>query len=288
MPLGLLTSLVVLGSAFMHAAWNALVKTGDDRMVTMAVVCTVWLILGGALAAALPLPARGAWPFLAASVPLQLVYLLALLRMYRLGDLSQTYPIARGTAPPVLALLSALAAGEWLAPLEWLGVAGVSLGILVLALPGTNAGPALAGRRQARAVRAALLTGVLIVCYTFVDGLGVRRAGSAPVYAAWLFMLVGIPWAVLLVTLRLRRPGRVPARLLGPGLLAGALSMLAYSLIIWALGHAPMGPVAALRETGVIFAALLGTLTLGEPFGRRRVLASALVALGVTLLNLPG
>lgn len=283
MTLGLLTSLVVLGSAFMHAAWNALVKTEGDRLVTMAVVCTVWLVLGGALAAARHWPERAAWPYLAASVPLQLLYLLALLRMYRLGDLSQTYPIARGTAPPVLALLSAVVAGEWLPPLERLGVAGVSLGILVLAWPGARA-----VHRHGPAVRAALLTGALIVCYTFVDGLGVRRAGGAAVYAAWLFLLVGVPWAVLLLGLRLRHPARVPARLLGPGLVAGALSMLAYTLIIWALSRAPMGPVAALRETGVIFAALLGTFTLGEPFGRRRVLAAALVATGVALINLPG
>jgi drug/metabolite transporter (DMT)-like permease len=279
----LLVTGVVLGSALMHATWNALVKTGDDRLVTLALISTVWLVLGGALAAWLPLPAAASWPFLLTSVALHYVYLFALLLMYREGDLSQVYPIARGSAPLLLALLSALLVGERLPALEWAGVALVSAGILSLTVQGR-----LPRGREWRPIGAALFTGVLIVCYTLNDGLGVRRTDAALGYAVWLFFLQGLPWCALLVWLRVRRPERVPLRLLGPGLLAGALSMAAYGLVLWALSVAPMGPIAALRETGVIFAAAIGALKLGEPFGRRRILASALVALGVACLNWPG
>jgi len=279
----LLITGVVLGAALMHAAWNALVKTGDDRVVTLALLSTVWLVIGGALVAVLPVPARAAWPFVLTSVGLHYVYLLGLLWMYREGDLSHVYPIARGSAPLLLAGGSVLVAGEVLPPPEWAGVALVSLGILSLALQG-------GGRRRTawRPTGAALFTGVVIAGYTLTDGLGVRHTGNAVAYAAWLFCLQGVPWVAVLLWLRLRQPARVPARLVGPGLLAGGLSMLAYGLVIWALSLAPMAPIAALRETGVIFAALIGHFLLGEPFGRRRILAAALVACGVAVLNWPG
>ena len=274
---------VVLAAALLHATWNALVKVEGDRVVTLALVSTVWLGLGGLLAAALPLPAPASWPFVLASTALHYGYLLSLLWMYREGDLSQVYPIARGSAPLFLAGLSAAVAGEALPAPEWAGVALVGAGLLSLTAQGR-----LPTRQERRAIVAALCTGLIITAYTLTDGLGVRRTEGALAYAAWLFLLQGVPWALLLVWLRLRRPARVPLRGLGPGLLAGVLSMAAYALVIWALSRAPMAPVAALRETGVIFAALIGARKLGEAFGRRRVLAAALVALGVALINWPG
>ncbi len=274
---------VVLAAALLHASWNALVKVEGDRVVTLALISTVWLGLGGALAAFLPLPAPASWPFVLTSNALHYVYLLTLLWMYREGDLSQVYPIARGSAPMLLALVSALALGEVLPATEWAGVGLVCASIVSLTAQGR-----LPTGRERRAIAAALCNGVIIASYTLTDGLGVRRTDGAVAYAAWLFFLQGLPWLGVLAWLRLRRPARIPLRLLGPGLLAGVLSMTAYALVIWALSQAPMAPVAALRETGVIFAALIGTWKLGEPFGRRRMLAALGVALGVALINLPG
>ncbi len=132
---------------------------------------------------------------------------------------------------------------------------------------------------------AALLTAVLIASYTLCDGLGVRRAASPTGYMGWLFLLTGLPWVAVLAHVRRRRPERLHRRAVLPGLVGGAFAMTAYSLVIWALSLAPMAPVAALRETSVIFAALIGTLALGEPFGRRRVLAACLVAAGTVLVH---
>lgn len=279
----LLITAVVLGAAFMHATWNALVKTGADRVATLALISTVWLVAGGAAAAVLPLPAAASWPNILLSTALHYGYVLGLLWMYREGDLSHVYPIARGSAPLALALLSPLVAGEALSGAEWLGVGVVSLGIVSLAF---ERGPPWA--QGAGPVAGALFTAATITAYTLTDGLGVRISGTAPGYAAWLFCLQGVPWLFVLARLRLRAPERVPLRALGPGLLAGVLSMAAYTLVLWALSLAPVAPIAALRETGVIFAALIGALRLGEPFGRRRIAAAVLVAAGVALLNVPG
>jgi drug/metabolite transporter (DMT)-like permease len=179
----------------------------------------------------------------------------------------------------LLVLGSAPLAGEVPGRWEVVGVGVVSAGVLSVALE-----RGLPWRHDLRPPAFALGTGVLIATYTVVDGLGVRRAGSPLGYSAWLFLLDGVPWAALLLCLRWRQPTRVTPRRIGQGFAAGALSMAAYSLVLWALSLGLLAPIAALRETSVIIAALIGTLLLGEPFGRRCVAAACLVAAGVVLL----
>jgi drug/metabolite transporter (DMT)-like permease len=252
-----------------------------DRLLTTATVIGTGSLLGALLVPFVPPPAPPSWGFLALSVLVHNVYYAFLLQSYRLGDLSQVYPIARGTAPLVVALAAWPLAREPLAPASLAGVLLVTLGIASLA----------GGRRPTargdRAVLWALATGVLIAAFTLVDGLGVRRAGSAVGFVVWLEALVGLP---LVAVAAVRRRARLRPFLRRNGLqgaAGGVMAAGAYGLIVWAYSRGALAPVAALRETSVVLAALIGTLALGEPFGRRRALAAAIVAAGAVLLNLP-
>ncbi len=279
-PDGAVVALVLL-SALLHAAWNAVAKAGRDRLLTLWGVVMVGSVAGAVGVCALPLPERAAWPYLAASFVVHAVYLLSLHRMYQLGDLSQAYPIARGIAPLLVGLGAAWRVGE---PLGAVQLAGLGLSSLAIC------GLALAGRARSvdasRAVPAALLSGALIGVYTVIDGQGVRLAGGELRFIAWNFFLDGIP--LTLVVLWLRR-GQIGAFLRDEGLRAfagGVVATLSYSIVLWALARGAMAHVSALRETSVIFAALIGTRLLGEPFGRARVGAALAVVAGVVLLRL--
>lgn len=229
----------------------------------------------------LPLPAAASWPFLIASVLLHQAYFTTLLLAYRFGDLSQVYPIARGAAPLLVALAAWLIAGEALSAAQVTGLVIVSGGLISLAWRGRADPPVAPG-----AVGFALLTSVSIGLYSICDGLGVRRAGDELAYIAWLFVLSGVP---ILAFTCWRRRGRLIVLLRDHGkvgLGAGQVTALAYGLVIWALGQAPMALVVTLRETGVIFAAAIGALVLKEPFGPRRIAAAAVIVAGAALLHL--
>jgi drug/metabolite transporter (DMT)-like permease len=279
----LAVTLLVLAAAAMHASWNALVKAGRDKVVMQSLV----MVFGGIPAAVLlpfvPVPKPESWPFLVLSLAVHGVYYVTLVNAYRLGALSQVYPIARGAAPLMIALGAWAFAGEAMSWLEWLGVVIASVGIMSLFAP-----TGLARDEEVRAIGFALATAITIALYSLADGIGVRRAGEAAGYICWLLALDAIP--VLLVTLYLRR-GRVAASFrphLAIAAGGGMLAALGYGIVIWAMGRAPLAHVSALRETSVILAALIGTLLLGEPFGRRRVLAAILVAGGNGLLHAAG
>jgi drug/metabolite transporter (DMT)-like permease len=273
---------LVLFAALLHATWNVLVKVGGDRLLV-----TTTIIGTGSAACALllpfvPVPAPESWPYVVASVVVHNVYFFFLLRSYALGDLSQVYPIARGTSPLVVALLAVPLAGEALSAAGFLGVLLVTLGIASLA----------SGRRavgDARAVAYALVTGLLIATFTLVDGIGIRRAGEALSFIVWMQALEIVPLGLFVV---LRRRGRIAPFLAEQGLggvaggvAGGLMAATAYALVLWAYSRGALAPVAALRETSVVMAAVIGAVALGEPFGRRRVLASVLVVAGVALLN---
>jgi drug/metabolite transporter (DMT)-like permease len=282
MPLTFEIVALVLFSALLHAGWNALLKVSGDRLTVSAVLYGVMALAAAwGMVAAAP-PAMASWPFLVASIVLHNVYFLALLMAYRDGDLSRVYPIARGAAPPVVAVLSTTLAGEVLRAGQWLAVGLISAGVLSLALDRR-----LVRDGQAKAVLYALLTAALIGLYTFVDALGLRRAESVFGYIFWLIALSGAPFVLVVACLRARRFRTLPARLWGRGAVAGLLAVSSYSALLWALSLGAMAPVAALRETSVIFAAVIGAAFLDEPFGGRRILAAAVVAAGVVALNLP-
>jgi drug/metabolite transporter (DMT)-like permease len=271
----------VLTAAVLHAGWNALLKGVPDRLATVVLLDLTGLGLSALALPLVPAPAPASRGLLLASVLLHLGYELLLLRAYRDGDLSQVYPLARGTAPLLVAGFAGLVLGERLGPWQLAGLTGVCAGLLLL----LGAGGAPPGRGQA--VGPAMATGVCIAAYTVADGLGVRRAGTDLGYVAWLFLLHGLP--IPLFVLAVRRRG-LAARLRGHlrvGVAAGALSLAAYGLVLWAQRRGALAVVAALRETSVLVAALIGSLVFGERFGRRRVLAAAVLAAGIVALNAP-
>jgi drug/metabolite transporter (DMT)-like permease len=274
---------LVLFAALLHAVWNALIKSSDDSWLTTLVVFAAG---SAACTLALPFvdpPPRESWPYIVAGAALHNIYVAFLVLSYRFGDLSHVYPLARGTGPLLVAAVSARALGESLSSMEVAGTALVSVGILSLALDRSLTTP-----RGRRAAFFAIGTGVWIACYTVVDALGVRRAGEpGPLsYLLWLQAIEAVPFVA--VTVWLRGP-EIPAfvkRSGARGAVGGLMATFGYSLVLWAYSLGAVAPIAALRETSTILAALIGTILLGEPFGARRVAAAAVVAIGIVTLNL--
>ena len=272
----------VLFAAACHAAWNATIKRGVDPLAT-----TVAISIGAALVAlaCLPivgLPALGAWPWVIASVAIHLVYFAALIESYRWGDLGQVYPIARGSAPLMTAAATAVFVGESLSPAGWGGIALVVVGVLLLSLRG---GRDLA-KLDRKAVGFALCTAVTICAYSVVDGVGARRAGGANAYSAALFVGIG-PVMALYALARCRREAVATAMSFWrSGLAGGALQLGSYGIVIWAMTVAPIAIVATLRETSVLFGAIIAVIVLREPLQASRIAAAPLIALGLTLIKL--
>lgn len=272
---------LVLFSALLHAGWNAVVKIRGERLVAMAMISAGAGLTALACLPFAPLPAPASWPWLAFSIALQTGYKLFLLAAYRHGDLGQVYPIARGTAPLLVALVTLVFLDEPLGPAELGAVLVIASGVVALALRG---GGSL--RRDPRPVLYALGTAVFIASYTLVDGTGARIAGSPHGYALWLFVLDVVPIA-LIALWRHGAGGLDQARRnLAAGLAGGVMALGSYWLVIWALTLGPMAPVAALRETGVVFAMFLGTAFLKERLGAWRLASVVVVAAGVVLLRL--
>ena len=276
----------VLAAAVTHAVWNALAHRIKDQLISFG------LIGIGAIAASTPLivaaavPRAASWPFLLASVAIHVFYNLFLMRSFTYGDFGQVYPLARGTSPLVVTVLAAIFAAETPTIPQVAGVLVVSAGMATLVLAGRK-DAAEKGKPSRKALLAAFATGLTIAAYTLVDGLGVRRSGSPVGYIAWLMLLMSLcvpAWAIVKRRQALRS---LPRDIIASGLAAGALSVLAYGLVLWAQTRGALAPIAALRETSVIFGALIATLAFREPFGRARVIAATLVAAGILVLSLP-
>ena len=272
---------MVLLAALLHACWNALIKVSDEKLLLMAMMAAGSGVISLAFLPFVPVPAAASWPYLAASVVLHTGYKLFLVRAYRHGDLGQVYPIARGTAPLIVAPLSVYIAGDTISPTSALAVVVVGVGIVSLTF---RRGPPLL--RGGRPVAYALATAVFIAAYTLVDGLGARVAGSPHAYVVWLFLLDSAPMAAISLWQRRGATLALARARWAQGLAAAAMSMAAYWLVIYAMTVAPIGPVAALRETSVIIATIIGAVLLKEEFGRGRIIAACLVAVGIVLLRM--
>ncbi len=278
-------TLVLLAAVF-HASWNALMKSGGDKLVMQTLIILAPSLIGLPALLFLPALAWEAVPWLMLSTLLHFTYYGLLVSAYKHGDLSLVYPIARGSAPLLVAVGAWFLAGENKTAGELLGVAIVSLGIFSLAW--RKKGTPLREGDSKLAVPLALLTGLSIASYTLTDGLGVRVSGDAYTYIAWLFALEGLP---LLAFTCWRRRGRIRQSFqpyLAKGLSGGLVAGSAYGIVIWALSIAPMAQVVALRETSVLFAAAMGCFLLREPFGHKRIAAAGLVAGGAVLLQFNG
>ena len=271
---------IVIGAGALHATWNAIAKHADDQLMAFAWIGIAATMAGGLGLVVTGLPYRAAVGFAIASAIIHVGYDLGLMASYRLGAFNQTYPIARGTSPLVVAVGAYFLAHDHLSAPALLGVVTLAVGLMSLAFSGGRL-----SRQDMPAVGAAVLTGLTIAAYTIVDGLGVRRAHDPWAYVALLFLLLGPPMTVAAMV---RRPASAWRDLSSAtrGLLAGVLCVLAYGIVLWAQTRAPLAEVAAIRETSVVFAALIGVAALGEKFGRRRVAAAAVIATGIVLISL--
>ncbi len=272
---------LVLSAAVLHAFWNAMVKGAADRTLVMGLVNTGHAALGIILVVMFLPPARESWPFLLTSVIVHFFYFGFLLLSYRLGDLSQVYPIARGLSPPVVALSAWLIVDEVLPIAAWAGILLVSSGIGLLVF----------GRRggisNGKAVAAALVTGLTIATYTVLDGLGVRLSQSPIGYIGWLFLL---EWVSSFYMFYIRRDALRSATLKVYiiGFIGGVVSAVAYGLAINAKSLASLGAVSAIRESSVIIAALIGVIWFGERPWKIRIISACIVATGVIILSQAG
>ena len=275
--LPLAVTLAVLGAAVTHATWNAIAHGIKDQTLAFALIGVGGIAVANPLIILAAMPRADCWPYLAGSVAIHVFYNLLLMRCYKYGEFGQVYPLARGISPVVVTILAAVFVHEHLALPQVGGVLVVSAGLATLVF---------AGRRPGRAAfLAAVGTGLTIAAYTTVDGVGVRLSASPVGYIGWLMLLQSL--CVPMFALLRRRDAilRQPRRVLAAGLVAGALSVLAYGLVLWAQTRGALAPIAALRETSVIFGAVIGTLVFREPFGRTRVAATLLVVAGIVLLN---
>jgi phosphonate utilization associated putative membrane protein len=283
-------TLAVLFGALLHASWNALIKSAQDKSLDTALIHVMGCVVAIPMLALAGLPPLEAVPFAMVSLVIHVGYYIALAGAYKHGDLGLTYPIMRGLAPMLVAMGSGLVIGEVLSVMAWLGVAGISCGVLLVGL--NRAGFGLPGHRAALAF--ALTNAVIIALYTVVDGLGVRAAaqhgGNAVQYVALLFLVDGIPYFLIVMSLRSADQrhaawqymrGRWPLALLGT-----LASLGSYGIALWAMTRAPVAAVAALREVSVLFAAFLGVLVLKEKFGLQRAAGTILIMASVAALRL--
>jgi drug/metabolite transporter (DMT)-like permease len=274
MSAALLYGLVIL-SAIANAVWNALVKSAGDRTLTMVAIRTVGMMLGLVALPFVEWPAPESWKWLAVTAAVMFAYYALLIRSYGAGDMSVVYPLARGLAPVLTTIAAFLAIGETLGTGQIVAVAMISLGIMALSFGAGASGAA---------VGFALATGLSVATYSFFAGLGVRSAGTVLGFQACLEIVTGLGMVGYALLVRhgdllgyARRHGSV-------GLFAGAVSVLGFLAYLLAARSLPLGPVSALRETSVIFGAVLGTIVLREGFGPRRIAAAVLVTVGIVLL----
>ena len=268
---------LVLCAAVLHALWNAIVKAADDRALVLGAVAATNVLVGIVLLALFEAPAVESWPYIAASTLIHYGYYVFLFLAYRLGDFSQVYPISRGLAPVLVALGAQAFAGETLPVPAWLGLLSVSFGIVVLSLPSRGVRP------NPLAVAAAAGTGLIIASNTVVDGIGVRLADSPFGYIGWLFILE-FPVILAVALWQRGKPSAIRWPAIRLGLLGGLLAALAYGIVVYVKVFTPLGAVSAVRESSVIFAAIIGAVYFGERPWRRRVFAAAAVATGVVAL----
>jgi len=262
----------------MHASWNALLRGGVDRLWSMTVMCLAVAIASVAIALFLAPPAKASWMYAVFSAGLHVGYNLFLVKSYQVGELGQTYPISRGSSPILITIAASVFAGESVAMGAMLGIVLVSGGIISLAFKGR--------RLAVPSLPYALGTGCFIAAYSVTDGIGVRLSGAPMAYTVWMCALWGVLMPPVYIGLRgtnslfaIRRPGFITA------FIGGLVSLLAYGIVIYAMSGAPMGAVSALRETSVLFAAVIGYFFLGETLTVRKMLACAVIAIGTIIIG---
>ena len=274
---GQLAVVLVLISALMHATWNAIVKLSGERLAVMAVVDTICFLIALSATPFVPFPSPAVWPFLGASTVLAIGYKASLLGAYRHGDFTQAYPLMRGSAPLLVAAYAMTLGSDPLSGVTFAGIAIVSIGLLSL-VDWTHGKPIL--------LLFALCTGATLAAATLIDGTAVRGYSDPLTYIVWLEVLEHIALPVYAIFNRRPQYLSVLQSQWMPAGIAAVNRIGSYGLMLWAMSLAPIAPLAALRETSVVFGALIGYFILKESFGLKRMVATALVITGIGVLQL--
>ena len=273
--------LAVLVAALLHAGWNSLVKVGSDPFSTICVTTLVQVAIAVPVLVFVPVPAVDAIPWIVASAVIHTCYKVFLANAYDNADLSQAYPLARGTAPIAVFLVTVLFFGAAFDHFETVAILSISTGVVLLAFKGQYGRPM--NRRSAGYV---IGTAVMIASYTVVDGIGARIAGTASGYIMW--MVIGDGIGLLAFASLVRGRSAVPALLpvWRTGFASGAMSLGSYWIAVWAFTVAPIALVAALRETSILFATVIAAFLIREPVGAWRWFSIGLIVIGVVLMRL--
>jgi len=269
---------IVLVAAVLHASWNAIVKAGKNTVLTMVLVTASAALWAVVLLPVLPSPSPESWPYIALSAALQIVYFALVARIYRIADMSQTYPIMRGAAPLIVALAGTLFLDETLSSPAWLGVCIICSGILIMLWSG--------GQKSREGLILALLNALVISGYTLVDGIGVRLSAASASYTLWIFLITGASigcWATLTQWSQTRHYLRLNWHL---GAVGGLGTLVSYGLALYAMTQAPVAVVAALRETSILFSAVISWLILKEHITIVRCVSVCVIAIGAITLRL--
>ncbi len=276
--------LLVLLAALLHASWNAFAKTGSDPMLSIAAFHAVAAIIAVPIIFRVPIPNFESLPYLAASVVIHWAYIGLLGKAYDTGDLSQIYPIARGTAPLVVTAISTLFLGEILPNLTMFGILLTCSGIILLSF---NNG--ISRQEDYRPLLLSLSAGLSIAAYTIMDGLGVRYSVDPISYITWLFALAGITFSLIIAFLRRKNPKKTLQYCIEHRwviLTGGIATAAAYGIVIYAMYENPIAMVSTLRETSVLMGIIIGVVALKESFGKIRISGAILVIGGIFMMNL--
>ena len=277
---GTVFSAVIL-AALLHAGWNSVIKVGLDRLSSVLLLALVQAMIAAFLLPLMPLPDPASWGWIVAAGALHCVYKIFLVQAYAHADLSQAYPLARGTAPLIVAAVSVLVLGAPIGDNAWLAILAISLGVLLMACKGSYA-----GRMSGKALFYALGTAALTAGYTLVDGVGARIAGTASGFILWMVIIDALGMIVFAGLTRGTKAFPALLSVWRTGVVAGAMSLGSYWIAVWAFTQVPIALVAALRETSILFAVLIAALVLNESVSRARWLSAGSIAIGVVLMKL--
>ena len=278
MPLNIFLAIIL--AAFLHAVWNAMVKNEDNKYLAVTAIVLGHVPVSVLIILLTPIPSVESIPFIILSALLHIGYEWYLLSAYRFGDLTKVYPIARGTAPILVTIVSLIFLGVALSNFEILGIIIISLGILSLSLQGAK------GIKNRSAVIYALVTGFFIMGYSITDGYGARVSNSFLSYMGWSFILNATIFPIIL---KINNKSEIITKTFKEGkkifFIGGTLSYIVYGIVIWGFTQAPIALITALRETSIIFALLIGTFFLKEKFTLLKVIATFVIFFGVALLK---
>ena len=270
---------IVLAAALMHAIWHSLIKSCDEKFLAYALINVVAMVVATIGLTLTPPIQIGSYEWLAASIAVHHVYKVMLIQSYRFGDMSAVFPIARGTAPVIVGIVSAAYLGEHLTRAQWAGIILIGVGVAALSFVSARKHPA-----TVRGLFFAAATGLVTAAYTFIDAHGARLSASAVAYVCWIYVADGILFPVIAIVWRRADIAPFLRTNWRQGVGAGFLSITSYGAVVWAMALGAIGVIAALREASVLFVILIGAWYLREQVGVVRILSAGLILLGILLV----